>query len=96
MKQTPPGPPNYKSGWIVLAERKRNIGRAGGDMPSHDDIWQAATLLIGVYGRDAVEYADDRRSDRQEHGDMAAEQTWHLIISQIEHLLQGAPATHLH
>lgn len=65
-------------------------------MPSRDDIWQAATLLIGVYGRDAVEYADDRRNERQEHGDDAAAQTWHLIISQIEHLLQGAPANHLH
>jgi hypothetical protein len=43
-----------------------------------------------------MEYADGRRSERQEHGDKAAAQTWHLIISQIEHLLQGAPATHLH
>jgi hypothetical protein len=53
-------------------------------------------LLVGVYGRDAVEYADDRRSERQEHGDAAAAQTWHLIISQIEHLLQTAPTSHLH
>ncbi len=65
-------------------------------MPSRDDIWQAATLLIGVYGRDAMEYADVRRSEQHENGDMAAARTWHLIISQIEHLLQGAPATHLH
>ena len=79
-----------------MAERKRNIGRAGGDMPSYDDIWQAATLLIGVYGRDAMEYADGCRSEQHENGDMAAAQTWHLIISQIEHLLRGAPATHLH
>jgi hypothetical protein len=53
-------------------------------------------LLIGVYGRDAVEYAGDRRSERQEHGDNAAVQTWHLIISQIDHLLRAAPTSHLH
>lgn len=65
-------------------------------MPSRDDIWQAATLLVGVYGRDAVEYADIRRSERQELGDTEAARTWHLIISQIEHLLQNAPAATLH
>jgi hypothetical protein len=65
-------------------------------VPSRDDIWQAATLLIGVYGRDAMEYADCRMNERQEHGDAAAAQTWHLIISQIEHLLEGAPVSHLH
>ncbi len=79
-----------------MAERRRKTVRTEGHGPSNDDIWQAATLLIGVYGRDAVEYADYRRGERQEHGDMAAAQTWHLIISQIEHLLQGAPAAYLH
>jgi hypothetical protein len=79
-----------------LAERKQNISRAGGDMPSHDDIWQAATLLIGVYGREAVEYADYRRSERQEHGDLVAAQTWNLIVSEIEQLMQSARPTHLH
>ena len=79
-----------------MAERKRNIGPTGCGRPSHDDIWQAATLLIGVYGRDAVEYAGDRRSERQEHGDNAAVQTWHLIIWQIDHLLRAAPTSHLH
>lgn len=79
-----------------MAERKRNIERLDGDMPSRDDIWQAANLLIGVYGRDAVEYADGRRSEQQEIGDLAAAQTWHLIVSQIQHLLQDAPAAHLH
>ena len=79
-----------------MAERRRHIVRAECEGPSSDDIWQAATLLIGVYGRDAVEYADIRRSERQENDDMAAAQTWHLIISQIEHLMRTAPATHLH
>jgi hypothetical protein len=79
-----------------LAERRRHKVRPECGGPSRDDIWQAATLLIGVYGRDAMEYADDRRSEQHEHGDLAAARTWHLIISQIEHLLQGAPVAYLH
>ena len=80
-----------------MAERKRkNEERPAPAAPSRADVWQAATLLLGVYGRDAVEYADFRRCERQELGDAAAAQTWHLISSQIEQLLKGAPATHLH
>lgn len=79
-----------------MAERKRRIEDPPAQGPSRDDIWQAATLLIGVYGRDAVEYADFRRSERQELGDAAAAQTWHLIVSQIENLLKDAPAARLH
>lgn len=79
-----------------MAERKRNIRHPGGVTPSRDDIWQAATLLIGVYGRDAMDYADCRRSERQKIGDMAAARTWNLIASQIEHLLHSAPASRLH
>lgn len=79
-----------------MAERKRRTTEQAAASPSRDDIWQAATLLIGVYGREAMEYADHRRSERVEHGDEAAAQTWNLIVSQIEHLLADAPATHLH
>ncbi len=61
-----------------------------------DDIWQAATLLIGVYGRDAMTYADDRRSERQEHGDLDAARTWNLIAFEIEQLMHTAPAVNLH
>jgi len=79
-----------------LAERKRHTARNTDIPPSCGDIWQAATLLIGVYGRDAMEYADSRRSERQDNGDLAAAQTWNRIASQIAHLLQGAPAGNLH
>lgn len=79
-----------------MAERKPNLRYGKNEAPSRDDVWQAATLLIGVYGRDAMEYADSRRSERQESGDVAAAQTWNLIATQIEHLLQVAPTTHLH
>ena len=72
------------------------MDRPVGAAPAREDVWQAANLLIGVYGRDAVAYADGRRSERQENGDLDAARTWHLIISQIEHLLHGAPAARLH
>ncbi len=61
-----------------------------------DDIWQAATLLIGVYGRDAVTYADHRRGERRELGDLDAARTWNLIACEIEHLMGTAPAVNLH
>ena len=65
-------------------------------MPEQHDIWQAASLLIGVYGRDAVEYAHGRRSERQESGDLEAARTWYLIGAHIEDLLRGAPTARLH
>ena len=60
------------------------------------DIWQAATLLIGVYGRDAANYADGRRTEQEQIGDSDAARTWTLIASEIEHLMHTAPAAHLH
>jgi hypothetical protein len=65
-------------------------------VPSGDDILQAATLLIGVYGRDAAAYADGRRSEVETCGDAVATRTWQSIVTQIEHLLQSAPVTQLH
>ncbi len=79
-----------------MAERRRRKVRSGCGEPSSDDIWQAATLLIGVYGRDAAAYADHRRSERQEHGDLNAARTWNLIASEIEQLMVTAPSFHLH
>lgn len=79
-----------------MAERKRRSAHPGPHGPSRDDIWQAATLLIGVYGRDAVNYADGRRSEQEEVGDSDAARTWTLIASEIEHLMRTAPAVRLH
>lgn len=79
-----------------MAERRRKIVQSERQGPSKEDIWQAATLLIGVYGRDAMAYADIRRSEHEDIGDSDAARTWHLIVSQIEHLLQSAPAVSLH
>ncbi len=79
-----------------MAERRRHKVRPEYGGPSSDDIWQAATLLIGVYGRDAVTYADHRRSERRELGDLDAARTWNLIACEIEHLMGTAPADNLH
>jgi len=55
------------------------------------DAWQAASLLIGLYGPNAVEYANGRRERVRQSGDLVATRTWDLIVSQVEHLLHGAP-----
>ncbi len=65
-------------------------------MPSSNDIWQAASLLIGVYGEEAVDYANGRGSALRRTGDLAAAGTWDLIASQIERLLQTAPVARPH
>ncbi len=63
--------------------------------PTDGDIWQAASLLIGVYGRDALEYAVQRKDDLEESGDQAGAMTWQLIQSQLEDLLCGSPFAHM-
>ena len=65
-------------------------------VPSGDDILQAATPLVGVYGRDAATYADGRRSEVENCGDAVATRTWESIVTQIEHLLRITPVTQLH
>jgi hypothetical protein len=56
------------------------------------DAWQAASLLVGLYGPKAVDYANGRRERVRRNGDLAAARTWDLIVSQVEHLLHGAPS----
>ena len=79
-----------------MAEVWQQEAPAEASGPSRDDIWQAATLLIGVYGREAAAYADERRNERQDNGDQVAAETWTLIVAQIEQLLQIAPRSQLH
>ena len=52
--------------------------------------------MIGVYGRDAMAYADDRRSEQEDIGDSDAARTWYLIGWEIKQLMQTAPAVQLH
>ena len=63
--------------------------------PSNDDVWQAASLLIGVHGRDAVEYAVQRINHLDDRGDRMGVTTWALILTQIEDLLRGSPPSRM-
>ncbi len=56
------------------------------------DAWQAASLLVGLYGPKAADYANGRRERVRQNGDLVAARTWDLIVSQVEHLLHGAPS----
>ncbi len=55
------------------------------------DAWQSASLLVGLYGTNAADYANDRRRRVRQSGDWVATRTWDLIVSEIEHLLRAAP-----
>jgi hypothetical protein len=59
---------------------------------SRYDIWQAASLLIGLYGHEAPGYADGQRSEHFAAGDSGGTVVWDLIMREIDRLLDGAPA----
>ena len=79
-----------------MAERRGSIGQPRAGSPASDDIWQAATLLIGVYGRDAASYADSQRVVQEDLGDFDGAHTWTLIASEIDQLIRAAPRDQLH
>ncbi len=62
-----------------------------GQSPTSYDVWQAASLLVGLLGADAISYAGGRASAASETDDPAAGKTWQRIACQIEHLLGTAP-----
>jgi hypothetical protein len=59
--------------------------------PTSYDVWQAALLLVGLLGADAMSYAGGRCSAASETDDPATGKTWQRIACQIEHLLGTAP-----
>ncbi len=63
--------------------------------PSNADIWQAASLLIGVYGRQAADYARQRRDRLADGEDGPGAMVWELILSRIEGLVLCAPPRNL-
>jgi len=79
-----------------FVQGSRNPGESadphGQRLPSNDDIWQAASLLIGVYGRDAADYAAQRRNRLGNGEDGSGAMIWQLILSRIQALLGEAPA----
>lgn len=62
-----------------------------GQSPTSYDVWQAASLLVGLLGADAVIYAGGRYSAASETDDPRACKTWRRIACQVEHLLSTAP-----
>jgi hypothetical protein len=59
--------------------------------PKNYDAWQAASLLVGLYGNSAADYANDRRTRERQSGDWMATRTWDLIVTEIERMLLAAP-----
>ena len=59
--------------------------------PSNLDIWQAASLLIGVYGGKAGDYAGEQRDRLDDLGDRSGAMVWQRIQARIEALLDYAP-----
>lgn len=55
-------------------------------MQTHYDVWQAASLLIGLYGRQALGYAIMRRDTLRAEGDVAGSETWNLIRFKVEEM----------
>jgi len=51
------------------------------------DAWQAASLLVGLFGSDASAYAADKSARCLATDDLAGATTWSLIESQIDLLL---------
>ena len=55
-------------------------------MQTHYDVWQAASLLIGLYGRQALGYAIMRRDTLRAEGDVAGSETWNLIRFKVQEM----------
>jgi len=53
------------------------------------DAWRAASLLVGLFGNDASNYAAGKLARCLAARDLAGATTWSLIQSQIEMLLTG-------
>jgi hypothetical protein len=56
-------------------------------MHMHHDAWQAAALLVGLFGNDASSYAAAKMARCLTARDKAEATTWSLISSQIDLLL---------
>ena len=78
-----------------FSEMTETEALAGRDVASLYDAWQAASLLVGLYGQDAVDHADAQKSKVSETGDLTAMRTWDLISAQVSRLLRTAPGAHL-
>ena len=55
--------------------------------PLANDAWQAASLLVGILGNDAGNYAAGRLARCMATRDLAGATTWSLIESHVDLLL---------
>lgn len=74
---------------------RNNSGSGLEIQPSSDDIFQAAALLVGVYGPQAVDHAVQQKDHLDGRGDQPGVMVWELILSRIEVLLHYAPPRNL-
>lgn len=61
----------------------------------HHDAWQAASLLVGLFGIDAGSYAAEKLAVCLAARDLAGATTWSLISSQIDLLLSSRTGRHV-
>lgn len=74
---------------IAAAQRDRTQAGASA-MPDEVDIWQAASLFVGVYGVRALHVAATRLAEIDDDGDHER-QVWSRIMLRIGELLCDAP-----
>ena len=60
-------------------------------MAEDRDIWQAASLLIGLYGTEALDVAAARLSEVGSEGG-TDRQTWDRIVVKVSELLCTSPS----
>jgi len=59
------------------------------------DAWRAASLLVGLFGNDASNYAAEKLARCLAAHDLPGATTWSLIESQIQSLLRGRADRHV-
>ncbi len=80
----------------LICKGDRPLGMETGSKTSTYDIWQAASLLVGLYGEEAAIYASARGKHHHLEGDLTGAATWGLIATEIAGLLQEAPLALTH
>jgi hypothetical protein len=80
----------HRTAGIAIAPGPAGPGSASA-LPDEVDIWQAASLFVGLYGVRALHVAAARLGDLDEEAERDR-QVWNRIIARIGELLCGLPA----
>jgi hypothetical protein len=86
-------PPLRMEGIVTSATASTKTADA--QAPDERDIWQAASLFIGLYGSRALHVAATRLSELDEDA-RRDRQVWNRIIIKIGELLCASPALETH